>query len=263
MIGPLIGMLHAPPLPGSPRYGNDWPGVIAHVLRDAEALVSGGFPTMMLENFGDAPFFPGRVPAGTVSAMTRLAVEVRSRFDVPLGINVLRNDGLSAMAVAVAAGASFIRVNVLCGARVTDQGVVSGIAHDLLRLRRGLGAEHVAILADVDVKHSSPLAPRPLEDEVADLIERGRANGVIVSGGRTGATIDVDQLQVVSDAAGIVPVFIGSGVSADIIAATDDLAQGWIVGTALKAGADVRQPVDPARVAEIVAAWQQVDQRPT
>src|SRR5690606_13240725 len=113
---------------------------------------------LMLENFGDTPFYPRRVAAHTVAAMTAIAVEVRRQVDLPLGINVLRNDGLSALGIAAASGADFIRVNVLSGARVTDQGIVQGIAHDLLRERRWLGAESVKILADVNVKHSAPLA---------------------------------------------------------------------------------------------------------
>src|SRR5687768_9330841 len=132
---PVIGMLHLPPLPGSPRYGG-----------------GGGGHGLMLDNFGDVPFYPGRVPAHVVAHMTAVACEVRRRFpSLPLGINVLRNDGRSALAVAHAAGAQFIRVNVLCGARVADQGLIQGIAHDLLRERAMLGATDVRILADVDV----------------------------------------------------------------------------------------------------------------
>jgi membrane complex biogenesis BtpA family protein len=258
VIGPIIGMLHAPALPGSPKFKLALAGVVAHVLRDAETLVDGGVPALMLENFGDVPFYPGRVPAVTVAALTRIAVEVRSRFDVPLGINVLRNDGLSALSIAVATGASFVRVNVLSGARVTDQGIVTGIAHDLLRLRRELNAEQIAILADVDVKHSAPLAPRPLEEETADLVERGGADGVIVSGPRTGATADLDQLRVVRHVAAHTPIYIGSGVTADSLAETRSLADGWIVGTSLKHSGDVSQPVDPARVRELISAFGKV-----
>src|SRR5262245_31454411 len=148
---PIVGMLHAPPLPGSPRCTGNWDSIIRTVLVDAETLVDAGFHALLLENFGDAPFSPRRVPAETVAAMTRLAAEVARRFTVPLGINVLRNDGESALAIAAAVGAAFIRVNVLCGARVTDQGLIAGIAHDLLRLRRHLGADAVQVLADVDV----------------------------------------------------------------------------------------------------------------
>src|SRR5262249_12302675 len=148
---PVIGVLHAPPLPGSPRFGGDTSAVLAAVLHDADALAAGGVDALLLENFGDAPFFPRRVPAATVAHMTALAAEVRRRFDLPLGINLLRNDGCGALTVAQAVGGAFIRVNVLCGARVTDQGIIEGIAHRLLRDRAALGAEGVQILADVDV----------------------------------------------------------------------------------------------------------------
>src|SRR4051812_32156631 len=157
---PLVGMLHLPALPGAPRCEGGVRGIVDSVLRDADALAAGGVHGLMLENFGDVPFFPGRVPAHVVAHMTALAVAVRRRFDLPLGVNVLRNDGQSALAVAHAAGAQFVRVNVLCGARVADQGVLAAIAHDLLRDRAMLGAAGVKILADVDVKHSAPLARR-------------------------------------------------------------------------------------------------------
>ena len=117
---PVIGMLHAMALPGAPTYGGDLARVRKALLADAEALVAGGVDGLMLENFGDSPFYPDRVPAMTVAALTALATEVRRCFPVPLGINVLRNDGRSALAVAVACGASFIRVNILCGARVAE-----------------------------------------------------------------------------------------------------------------------------------------------
>src|SRR4029079_6682135 len=116
---PVIGMLHLAPLPGSARYGGSIAAIRDRLLADAAALASGGVHGLMIENFGDVPFYPQRVPAHVVAQMTVLAVEVRRRFDLPLGINVLRNDGCSALAVAHAVGAEFIRVNILCGARVT------------------------------------------------------------------------------------------------------------------------------------------------
>src|SRR6185369_4318340 len=125
----------------SPLYGGSMEPIRTAMLRDAELLVEGGVHGLMMENFGDTPFFPGRVPAHVVTHMTALAAEVKRRFaQVPLGINVLRNDGLSALAIAHAVGAEYIRVNVLCAARLADQGILHGIAHDLLRLRAQLGA---------------------------------------------------------------------------------------------------------------------------
>ncbi len=218
------------------------------VLADAQTLLAGGVHALMLENFGDAPFYPQRVPAETVAQMTALAGLVRSQTDLPLGINVLRNDGRSALAIAQAVGANFMRVNILCGARVTDQGLIQGIAHDLLRDRVRLGAEKIAILADVDVKHSAPLARQPLEQEVADLIERGGADGLIVSGQGTGRETSAAEVQEVKALAGNVPVFAGSGVSEDNLASFLPAAAGFIVGTAFKHEGRSANPVDKNRV---------------
>jgi membrane complex biogenesis BtpA family protein len=254
----VIGMIHLPPLPGAPMYrGQSLEAIRDHVLRDVETLVAGGVHGLMIENFGDVPFYPGRVPACVIAHMTMLAAEVRRAApQLPLGINVLRNDGLSALAVAHAVGASFIRVNVLCSARVTDQGIIQGIAHDLLRERAALSAmEQIKILADVDVKHSAPLAPRPLQDEVDDLIERALANAVIVSGAGTGKATDPQKVRQVKDAtAGRVPVLIGSGITAETLKDFVPHAEGFIVGTALKAEGKPTNPVELERVKRLMAA---------
>jgi membrane complex biogenesis BtpA family protein len=248
-------MLHIPPLPGAPRYEGNWKSIRLRVLDDTAALVEGGVDGLMLENFGDAPFYRDRVPPHVVACMTRIAREVRQRFDVPLGISVLRNDGCAALAIAHAIKGAFIRVNVLCSARVTDQGITQGIAHELLRQRALLGATEVRILADVNVKHSAPFgSPRPLRSEVADLVERGGADAVIVSGEGTGEATDLVELARVKEVAGEAPVLVGSGVTVDTIRALLTYADGAIVGTSLKVDGLVRNPVDPKRVKGLIAA---------
>ncbi|QDU36169.1 Putative sgc region protein SgcQ [Maioricimonas rarisocia] len=249
---PVIGMVHLMPLPGSPRYGGSFEDVVAAAVRDAEALAEGGISAIMIENFGDVPFFPARVPTEAVTHMTHVAGEIARRIDVPLGINVLRNDGVTAMSIAAAVGAAFVRVNVLSGARVTDQGVIEGIAHDLLRQRSRLGCDSVQILADVDVKHSAPLAARPLADEVQDTIARGCADAVIVSGSGTGAETPLESVRQVKAAAGSTPVLIGSGVTPETLPGLLQEADGVIVGTWLKRGGRVDEPVDVARVRELM-----------
>jgi hypothetical protein len=252
---PVIGMLHLPPLPGAARYdaAGGLPGIRDALLRDADALAEGGVDGLMIENFGDVPFYPGRVPAHTVAVMTALAADVRRHApNLPLGINVLRNDGLSALAVAAAVGAQFVRVNVLCGARVADQGLLQGIAHDLLRERATLGATDVRIFADVDVKHSAALAPVTIESEVEDTLVRGLADALIVSGAGTGKATDVAHLQRVKRAAGAAPVFVGSGTDERTIADYLPYADGFIVGTAFKRDGRASNPVDIDRVGRLM-----------
>lgn len=250
----VIGMLHAPPLPGSARF-NSTREIEPQVLRDAAALVEGGVHGLMLENFGDSPFYPRRVPAITIAHLTRLAVAVRREYKLPLGINVLRNDALSGLAIAHAAGAQFIRVNVLCGARVTDQGIIQGMAHKLLRRRAALGASHIRIIADASVKHSAPLGPaRPLEADVEDLVLRGGADAVVVTGSGTGKSTATEDVARARAAARGRPVLVGSGVSSATIREYCAHANGFIIGSSFKKGQDPREPVDVQRVRELMNA---------
>ena len=255
---PVIGMVHLRALPGSPRYDGDLDSVTRAAIEDATALCEGGVDGLIIENFGDAPFYPRNVPPHVISHMTAITVRLcdalpAAHSTTPIGINVLRNDGCAAMSIAHAVGAEFVRINVLCGARVADQGVIEGIAHEVLRLRETLGAQNVRVIADVDVKHSSALSIMPIEYEAHDAVRRGLADGVIVSGCGTGRPVDAAHVRRVKDAVGDTPVFIGSGVTADTIGTLRGVADGVIVGTALKCDGVTSSAVDVLRVRELVA----------
>ncbi len=239
----LVGVIHLKPLPGSPRYGGDLSTVVASAARDAEALASAGFDGVVVENYGDAPFEPGAVAPVTVAAMTRCALAVRvAAPTLALGVNVLRNDAASALAIAVATGAAFVRVNVHSGARVTDQGVIEGRAHATLRLRRALGAEAVALFCDVDVKHSAPLARRPLTEEALELTERGGADAVLVTGSGTGVGVATGDLAAVTSAVRA-PVYVASGATVVTLPHLH-AAYGVIVGSCLRVSGHAGDPID-------------------
>src|SRR5262249_11210825 len=181
----IIGMVHLAPLPGSPRWEGSMGRVVAGALADAGALVEGGVDAVLVENFNDMPFTPGRVEPATVAAMRVVAAEVRRALPrTPLGLNVLKNDARAALAVAAAVGDEFIRVNVHAGAVLADQGIVQSDAHGTLRDRRLLGAD-VAIFADVGGKHAVPLGPVELDQTARDLVHRGLADALVVSGPAT------------------------------------------------------------------------------
>jgi membrane complex biogenesis BtpA family protein len=250
----LIGMVHLPPLPGSPRWEGSMERAIAAALADARALVDNGMDAIIVENYGDAPFTAHRVAAATVSAMTVIAQEIRRALpSTPLGVNVLKNDARSALAVATAVGARFIRVNVLAGAVVADQGIVQTEAYDLLRERRLLSVD-VAIFADVQGKHAVPLAPVEIEQQARDLASRSLADGLVVSGRATGDATPLDDVKRVRSAVPDVPILVGSGVTPETAAELLSLADALIVGTSLKRDGDVSKPVDPARVRRLVDA---------
>jgi len=254
----LIGMIHLRPLPGAPGWrpgGTDadaWPEAAA---RDARRLVDAGFDAVLVENFGDAPFYREHVPPETVAGLTAACLAVARVIEgrAHLGLNVLRNDALAAIAIAASAPIEFVRVNVLAGAYATDQGVIEGRAAEVARARARL-APGVRILADVRVKHARPLALRPIGEEARELVGRAGANAVIVSGEATGRAVDLDELATVRAALGTHPVLIGSGASAENVADLLARADGVIVGTAIKEGGETTAPVDAGRAAAFVAA---------
>jgi len=250
----LIGVCHLPPLPGSPRAGREaMRTAIDRAARDAQALSRAGFDAVLVENFGDAPFFKDNVPAVTIAAMTGCALAAREAAPrLALGINVLRNDGLGALAIAAATGASFVRVNVLSGARLTDQGIIEGRAADLARLRASI-AKGVRVFADVDVKHSVPLVPRAIDEEVKELVERAHADAILLTGVATGEPVDEAQLDHVRRATNV-PLFVASGATERTVRALLAKCDGVIVGTAIKRGGRAGAPVDLDRAKRFARA---------
>jgi membrane complex biogenesis BtpA family protein len=250
----LLGVVHLPPLLSSARGSGAFEAILAHALRDAQALRDGGADGAIVENFGDAPFHKGTrddpVPPDVPAALAVVAREVRVRTGLPVGINCLRNDGVAALAAAAVAGASWVRVNVLTGAYVTDQGVIEGEAARLSAYRRRLGAA-VAIVADLFVKHAAPLGAIPPEVAALDLAQRSGAEALVLSGDRTGLPVDAALLRRTKAAVGAFPVWLGSGLSAQNANELWPLCDGAIVGTAIKRDGIVTEPVDAERVAAL------------
>ncbi|WP_460200882.1 photosystem I biogenesis protein BtpA [Scytonema sp. NUACC21] len=250
---PIIGVVHLLPLPTSPRWGGSLKAVIDRAEQEATALASGGVDGIIVENFFDAPFTKNQVDPAVVSAMTVVTQRIQNLVTLPVGINVLRNDASSAMAIATCVRAHFIRVNVLTGVMATDQGIIEGDAYNLLRYRRQLGSD-VKIFADVLVKHAHPLSAVNLTTAVCDTIERGLADAVILSGWSTGSPTSLEDLELATSAANGTPVFIGSGASWENIATLLQAADGVIVSSSLKRHGRREQPIDPNRVSQFVEA---------
>ncbi len=250
---PVIGVVHLLPLPTSPRWGGNLKTVISRAEQEATALAAGGVDGIIVENFFDAPFAKNQVDPAVVSAMTLIVDRLKGMITIPIGINVLRNDAHSAIAIATCVQIEFIRVNVFTGVMATDQGLIEGQAHQLLRYRRELGSD-VGILADVLVKHARPLGTPNLTTAVQDTIYRGLADGVILSGWATGSPPNKEDLELASAAAGDTPVFIGSGANWENISQLMQAADGVIVASSLKRKGKITETIDPIRVSQFVEA---------
>ena len=243
----FIGVVHLPPLPGSPRWGGDMGSVLRQAEEEALVLARAGANGIIVENFGDAPFRVGRVDPETVAGMTLAVNQVRQVTALPVGINMLRNDARSALAVAVATGAAFIRVNLHYGVMAADEGLVEGQAFETLRQRRALGAD-VKILADVLVKHAVPLGLVDLGLMARETAYRGLADGLIITGPVTGQPANPDDVALARRSVPDRLLLVGSGVDQTNAREFLALADGAIIGTSLKYGGIVANRIDPERV---------------
>ena len=250
----FVGVLHLPPLPGSPRVGPGLGALLDHALRDAEALAEGGAHGCIVENLGDAPF--GVTVEPHVSAtLAVVAHEVGRRFpDLALGINALRNDALASLGAAAASGSDFVRINVHSGAMVTDQGLIQGRARETVLYRNRLAhGSPIGLVCDVLVKHAAPLAFADPVQLARDTYRRGGADVLVVTGSGTGQPVDLERLRVVRDAVPEAPVWVGSGTTLGSLSSIRELATGAIVGTALHRDSDLSQPLDVDRVRAFAA----------
>ena len=254
---PVIGMVHCWPMPGAPGYDGSYgvEAIVDNAVRDAEALAAGGCHGLITENMWDIPFRAGSAVAPESVAMHAVVARaVGQAVDLPLGINMVHNGGTALLAVAIAAGAAFVRVCMFTGAGVWDGGQWDeGCAAELLRRRAELHASHIKLLADVDKKHSVRFPGIDLQTHIEWTRFFG-ADALIVSGRMTGDAPDLDKVRRAKELAGDHPVLLGSGTNEQNIGQFLQVADGVIVGSSVKQDGQVENPVDPERVRRFVEA---------
>lgn len=250
----LIGMVHLQALPGSPQHRLSLTEIIRTATAEARLLQDAGIEGILIENMHDRPYQPGFAGPETVAAMTAACSAIRQATGLPCGVQVLAAANEAALAVALAADLQFIRAEAFVFAHVADEGLLQRCAAKLLRYRKSIGAESIRILTDIKKKHSAHSITADVSlEETARAAEFFLSDGLIVTGLRTGHEPEPNEVAAVRRATAL-PVFTGSGVTADNVRAFLEAGHGVIVGSSLKRDGDWRNPTDPARVAAVVKA---------
>ncbi len=250
----VIGVIHSLPLPGSPHYdGDPMERIYEYASAEARRYAEGGVDGIVVENHGDIPFAkPEELGPETPAAMAVMSERIRRETQLPIGINVLANGAVAALATAKAAGASFVRVNQWANAYVANEGFMEGKAGSATRYRAWLRASDVRIFADVHVKHGAHaiVADRSLSELTRDA-EFFDADAVIVTGQRTGDGAKLDELEQVRSSTQLA-VLVGSGVTRDNVGDVFRFADAVIVASSLKHGGAWWNEVDPKRLADFM-----------
>jgi membrane complex biogenesis BtpA family protein len=251
----LVGMIHVGALPGTPYHRDSVDSIITQAVREAVMLRDGGFDAILIENMHDRPYLAQQVGPEIVAAMTAIGVAVREAVDLPLGVQVLGAANREALAVALALGARFIRAENFAYAHVADEGLMATAdAGPLLRYRRAIGAEGIAVLADVKKKHASHAITADVDiAEAARTAAFFGADGIVVTGVATGRATQAEDVKTVWQAVEL-PVLIGSGTTPENIERYWPHANAFIVGSFLKEQGVWSNPPDAERIHAIVAA---------
>ncbi len=245
----IIAMIHVGALPGTPRHHDSLSRIIERAVSEARLCHAAGVDALILENMHDTPYLNGGVGPEIVAAMTAVGVALRSATPLPLGVQILAAANREALAVALASGAEFVRVENFVFAHVADEGLMpTAEAGPLLRYRKQIGADSVRVYADIKKKHSSHAVTADVSiAETAKAAEFCGADGLIVTGRATAEPADARELGEVG-AATRLPLLIGSGLTAENLAAYWPSAAGFIVGSSIKQDGHWSNPIEPARL---------------
>ena len=258
---PIIGMIHLPALPGSPKHTLKFDDILSHALSDLNSLIESGIDGVLVENFHDYPFLKSEIPLQTLIPYTLLVQRIVQQSSIPVGVNLLRNACEQALTVASFTGADFIRCNFFTGAYISDQGLIEGCAASLKRFQKQLQSinpiSNPKIFADVHCKHAAPLSSRSLDLEVQDAFERGMADGIIITGERTGLPTKIKDLQLLQSK-GLSPIIIGSGLTSENVDQLIPLSHGAIVGSSFKKDGLLSNPIDSKKVKQFMSKVKEI-----
>ena len=254
----LIGVIHVGALPGTPAAARSIDQLIEQAVTEARIYRDGGFTALAIENTHDRPYLRGSAGPEIVAAMTAIACAIRREVAMPLGVQILAGANREALSVAHASGADFVRVEGFVFAHVADEGVIQSCAGDLLRYRRQIGAERVLVFADIKKKHSAHAITADVSiAETAEAAAFFQADGVIVTGAATGVAASSDEVDAVARHVHL-PVLVGSGITPENLPQFVS-ATGFIVGSSVKQHGRWDQPLEPARVEAVAAAWSRLE----
>jgi membrane complex biogenesis BtpA family protein len=251
----LAAMIAVLPLPGAPRYDGDDDRVMNQASYDLEIYKKAGVDSVLLENDHDLPYIQPPLDEKGIVLMTKIAKEIRKRFDGPIGIQMLEAANITSLEIAAEADLDFIRVEAFVFAHVGGSGIINGSAGKILRRRKELDAEQIKVFADVKKKHGSHSLTIDLDikDEIVQA-EFFLADGVIITSQFTGIQPDSEDL-VKAKRATKLPVLIGSGMTPQNIDAYMPLADGFIVGSCFRKDGKFLETLQPERLDQFMKAF--------
>ena len=241
---PVIGMIHADPLPGTPLYKGSVKEILENSIKDAESYQKAGIDSIMIENMHDIPYLKHKIGEEITTLMSIIGYEIKKITGLPTGIQILAGANKQAVAAANSAGLDFIRAEGFVFAHVADEGIFESDAGELLRYRKAIGADNILIFTDIKKKHSSHSITADISlAETAKAAEFFLSDCLIITGSSTGAEANIEDIYAARNNTEL-PVFVGSGITSGNVEKYYNNCDGLIVGSHFKKGGYWANKVD-------------------
>lgn len=246
----VIGMVHCLPLPGTAGWRGDVESIYAQAVQDAQTLQEAGVDALIVENMGDTPFGV-KMDMAQTAALTVAAERVRRSVSISVGVDAAFCDYEASLSIAVATGCSFVRIPVFVDTVEFYGGIIQPCARECMLLRKNLGAEQIMVLGDVQVKHTNMVLPHVTIEQSAKNAADCGADAIIITGSAIGVETPIDMIRRAKQVVDI-PIIAGSGVNADNIAGQLTIADGAIIGSSLKEGGILHNPISGPLVKKVL-----------
>jgi uncharacterized protein len=244
----VLGMVHLPPLPGTPFHEEGSFGrILDAAVQSACALAEGGADGCLVQTV-DRVYAPGEDsdPARTTAAALVVnAITQATSESFQVGVQLMTNALKASLAVAKVAGGSYIRASALVGATLTPHGMVEAHPLEVMEYRAKISAQRIKIIAEVDSMHFRWFGEAKPAAEVARAAKSAGADAVALSH-RDEARV-LEMIASVRQAVPGVPVILAGYTNHENAARLLAAADGAFVGTCLERGGWAGQ-IDPGRV---------------
>ena len=245
----LVGMIHVPALPGTPKNYLTKKEIINKCVKEAKILKKHEFNTVMIENMHDIPYTKNihpRVP----KIMAKIGKEIK-KLGLYCGIQILAAGNKQALKAAKKANLDFIRAEGFVYAHIADEGYIESCAGELLRYRKKINAEEILIFTDIKKKHCSHSITKDTSiEETAHTAEFFLSDGIIVTGVSTGTQANIEEVKRVKKTTKL-PVLIGSGITSKNLKAYFNHTDLFIVGSYIKEKGYWKNELDEIRIEKL------------
>ena len=233
----VLGMIHLPPLPGTPFYKDgSFNQTLEAAVESARALYDGGADGCLVQTVDRIYSVKDESDPARTTAMGLIvhAIAQVTGDEFQIGVQLMRNALKASLAVAKVAGGTFIRAGAVVGMTLTTHGMVEANPLEVIEYRNKINAWDIKVIAEVDSMHFKWFGEAKSTAEVARSAKHVGADAVSLGDPNENKTLDM--IGAVRKFVPSLPIILAGYTNHENAARLMASADGAFVGTCLERG---------------------------